>query len=146
MINITTVDKAVELKRAMDAAYLVFKKSPTVEASAQWTAATRAYKEYCVKTITNLVDERIAEVTFREDIIKNFDKYHKCKVCGAELLYKTSDTDYIASSDFIEDFPGWCYPHLLEHCMNTECESCTVNTKPICPFAEVKKLTAQGDE
>lgn len=145
MINITVVDKAVELKRAMDAAYLVFKKTPSGETSAAWTATARNYKDYCVKVITDLVDGRIADLTYREDIIENFDKYHECKTCGAELLYKTSDTDYIASSDFIEDFPGWCYPCLLEHCMNTECESCTVNTKTICPFAEVKKLQMQGE-
>lgn len=141
MINIAVVDKAVELKRTMDAAYLVFKKSPTVEASAQWTAATRAYKEYCVKTITNLVDERINDLTSEENIIENFDKYHECKTCGAELLYKTSDTDYIASSDFIEDFPGWCYPCLVEHCSNQNCDSCTVSADPQnCSFKEVKNL------
>ena len=145
MINIVTVDKAVDLKREMDAAYLVFKKTPTVENSAAWTSAARNYKTYCVKVIDDLVKERIDSITYRENIAENFDKYHKCDACGSELLFKTSDTDYIASSDFLEDFPGWCYPCLVEHCMATACDACTVNTKPVCAFAKVKELHEQGD-
>lgn len=146
MIDIMVVDQAVKLKKELDAAYLVLKQNPTVENSATWTAATRAYHDYCISVMTNLVNERIGAIDKAEDIAKNFDKYSKCETCGAELLYKTSDTKYIASSDFIEDFPGWCYPCLIEHCASTQCENCTVNTEPTCPFAEVKKLTAQGDE
>lgn len=145
MIDITVVDQAVKLKKEADAAYLVFKRTPTVENSARWTSAARAYNDYCVSVMTKLVDERIGAIDKAEDIATNFDKYSKCETCGADLLYKTSDTKYIASSDFIEDFPGWCYPCLVEHCANTQCEDCTVNTKPVCPFAEVKKLTAEGD-
>lgn len=145
MIDIMVIDKAVKLKREADAAYLVFKRTPTVENSARWTSAARAYNDYCVSVMTKLVDERIGAIDKAEDIATNFDKYSKCETCDADLLYKTSDTKYVASSDFIEDFPGWCYPCLVEHCANTQCEDCTVNTKPVCPFAEVKKLTAEGD-
>lgn len=145
MIDIMVIDKAVKLKREADAAYLVFKKNPTIDNATRWTATNRTYTNFCVSTVTELVDERIDSITQAEDIAANFDKYSKCKTCGAELLYKTSDTKYVASSDFIEDFPGWCYPCLVEHCANTQCEDCTVNTKPVCPFAEVKKLTAEGD-
>lgn len=145
MIDIQVVDQAVKLKKEADAAYLVFKRTPTIENSARWTSAARAYNDYCVNVMTKLVDERIGAINKAEDIVTNFDKYSKCEACGADLLYKTSDTKYIASSDFIEDFPGWCYPCLVEHCSNTQCEDCTVNTKPVCPFAEVKKLTTEGD-
>lgn len=150
MIDVTVIDKAVKLKKEMDAAYLVFKKLPTIEASAKWTSATRAYNDYCVSVMTELVKERIDLINYREDISKNFDKYSKCDKCGAELLFpaKTStegDTevveDFIASSDFVEGFPGWCYPCLVEYCTTHACEGCTVSKTPTnCMFAEVKKL------
>ena len=145
MIDIMVINKAVKLKKEMDAAYLVFKKEPTVENSAKWTSSTRAYNDYCISTITKLVNEQIDSMTYVEDIIANFDKYSKCDKCGAELLFRTAEDKFVASSDFVESFPGWCYPCLVEHCANTKCEDCTVNTKPTCPFAEVKKLTAEGD-
>ena len=145
MIDITVVDRAVQLKKELDAAYLVFKKAPTIENSAAWMTATRAYNDYCISIMTGLVDDRIEQLTYREDIVANFDKYKKCNHCGAELLYPTTGDKFVASSDFVEGFPGWCYPCLVEYCTTHECEGCTVNTRLACPFKEVKKLhTAEG--
>ena len=46
MIDIMVVDQAVKLKKEADAAYLVFKRTTTVENSARWTSAARAYNDY----------------------------------------------------------------------------------------------------
>lgn len=147
MIDITVVDNAVKLKREADAAYLVFKKEPTIENSARWTSANRAYTDFCVGVITELVKERIDSITQAEDIIANFDKYSKCKVCGSEILYRTDDEGFIASSDYVEGFPGWCYPCLVEHCTKQDCRTCSISKNyQTCKFAEVKHLLAQGDE
>ena len=146
MIDITVVDKAVQLKKEMDAAYLVFKKTPSVEASARWTAATRAYNDYCVKTISKLVDERIEDVNHLEDIINNFDKYSKCETCGAEILFRVNGDKFVASSDYVEGFPGWCYPCLVEYCTTHDCKRCDVTSDhSSCKFAEVKKLHVQEE-
>lgn len=146
MIDVSVIDKAVKLKKEMDAAYLVFKKTPTIENSATWTAATRTYNDYCIQIITSLVNERTGVSDHLEDITENFDKYRKCEQCGAELLFPTRDDAFIASSDFVEGIPGWCYSCLLEYCTTHECEGCTVNKSPYgCSFAEVKKLRIQGE-
>lgn len=146
MIDITVIDKAVKLKKELEAAYIVFKKTPTVENSAAWITATRIYNDFCISTITALVEERIGQVNQREDIVTNFDKYKECNQCGAGLLFPTTGDNYIASSDFVEDFAGWCYPCLVQHCTTHECEGCTVAKNPeTCPFKEVKKLHVPGE-
>lgn len=112
MIDITVVDHAVKLKREAKAAYLVFKKEPTIENSAYWICANRAYVDYCVSTMTKLVNKRIDTITIAEDNAANFDKYSKCTPCGSEIFFGTDDEDFITSSDFIEGFPGWAIPDL----------------------------------
>ena len=147
MIDITVVDHAVKLKREAEAAYLVFKKEPTIENSARWISANRAYEDYCVSTMTKLVNERIDAITTAEDIAANFDKYSKCTSCGSEILYRTDDEGFIASSDFVEGFPGWCYHCLVEHCTKQNCETCSIVKDHLtCKFTEVKKLLVHGDE
>ena len=137
MINQMLLAKAKELKTAVDAAHLVFKKNPNVRNSTNWSLATRAYNEYCVQ----IVDELIADPKpAAEDILKNFEAYKTCKQCNCELLYPTSDTEYIASSDFLPEFPGWCYTCLVEHCCETDCEACDVNTFTDCSFKPVKEI------
>lgn len=146
MIDNITVDKATQLKNTMDAAYLVFKKTPTFENANIWTAATRAYNDFCITTITNLVKAQEDESNIHEDIIANTEKYKTCKQCGAELLYLTSDNNYIASSAFLENFPGWCYSCLVDYCATHECEGCTVTSRPFkCSFLEVKKFYTQDE-
>lgn len=147
MIDITVVDQAVKLKKEMDAAYLVFKREPVAENAFRWNSAMRAYNDYCISIMTDLVNERIGDINRAEDIAKNFDKYSTCKVCDAELLYKTVGDKYIASSDFVEDFPGWCYPCLLEHCATHQCETCTVvDNTATCKFKEVKEIHVQENK
>ena len=156
MINITTIDRAVQLKKKMDAAYLVFKKQPTIEASAQWTSATRAYNDYCVNVVDSLVEDRINETTYHEDILTNFERYRKCSCCDAPLLFPVKTSvgegdievveDFVASSDFVDGFPGYCYPCLVEYCTTHECATCEVNSIPAtCIFKEVKNLQLQEE-
>ncbi len=138
MIDITVVDRAVKLKKEMEAAYLVFKKTPTIENSAAWTTATRIYNDYCISTITALVEDRIEQTNYRDDIVANFEEWRKCNHCDTELLYPTTGDKYVASSDFVDGFKGMCYPCLVEYCTTHECEGCTINARTTCPFKEVK--------
>lgn len=131
---------AKQLKKESEAAYLVFKKTPTLENANTWTTKVRAYNDFCVKAIESMIRDNDA-ANKKEEILANVEKYKKCEQCGAELLYLTAEDNYIASSDFIEDFPGWCYPCLVEHCLNHDCSTCTVVAEPAkCSFVEVKKL------
>lgn len=144
MIDIAVVVRAAKLKKEMDAAYLVFKKNPTPSNALLWSTATRQYNEYCVKVMTSLIEQYVTTSPDTEDIMENFEKYSTCKTCNAELLFPTLDDHYVASSDFIEAFPGWCYSCLLEHCTTHECDSCTVAKYPEhCSFKEVKDLHVQ---
>lgn len=137
MINTDTVSTAKQLKKVADSAYLIFKKNPTVENSQRWATANRSYRDFCTIVFDNLIKESSDP---GPDIVENFDQYKTCSICGAELLYLTSENTYIASSDFVEDFPGWCYTCLAEHCTNTDCSKCTVSTDPgNCSFSEVKE-------
>lgn len=139
MIDQTILLKASELKKVMDAAYMIFKKRPTPEAAAKWTAATKEYTNYCTSVITDLIQEEDEDKT--EEILYYFDDYKTCKLCNLELLHKVTDDTYIEHIDFLKDFPGWCYSCLLEHCVSSECVNCDVPEDPDhCPFYNVKKL------
>jgi hypothetical protein len=146
MININTLTQAKELKKIADSSYIVFKKNPTTVNASNWTVASRNFTDFCVKTISDLI---IEDQDLTSEILANPDRYKTCKQCDAELLYLTDANNYVASSDFVEAFPGWCYPCLVEYCTTHECEGCTVTTRPFnCPFSEVKKLhlnQMQGD-
>lgn len=145
MINTQVINTAKDLKNKMDAAYTVFKKNPTIENSTTWTNTVRIFNSYCVKAITDLIEDKPSN---KEDIIKNFDKYSKCKCCNTELLYiADKDRDnYVASLEFMENFPGWCYSCLVEHCLKTDCNNCTIaNPSNVnCSFLEIKNLHTQG--
>jgi hypothetical protein len=144
MIDTTIINTTRQLKKELDAAYLVFKKKPTTDNAATWNAATIAFKDFCVKTIESLIEDTGAS-NKEQEILANLEEYKTCKQCGAELLYPTNNHHYVASSDFLEDFPGWCYCCLEEHCVKTDCESCKVAADPAtCSFKEVKKLALQG--
>lgn len=149
MIDVTVIDRAVQLKKEMDAAYLVFKKLPTIEASTLWTSATRTYNDYCIKVVDDLVNSRIEVINHRVDILTNFDRYKKCEQCDTDLLFPTRVTkdgevetieEFVAGFGFVEGFPGWCYSCLTKHCTETDCSACTVSRNPeLCSFKEVKK-------
>lgn len=141
MIDNTTLKVAKQLKDKKDAAYSVFKRRPTTDHSAAYTLALKAFNDFCVSTIEDLIkDTNTADK--QAEILANLEDYRVCKQCGTELLYAAEDR-YIASSDFLEDFPGWCYTCLSEHCTTTDCESCTVADHATCSFIEIKKLNEQ---
>jgi hypothetical protein len=69
----------------------------------------------------------------------SINDYRYCKVCGSEVLYQIEGNHYIGSGDFVEGFPGWCYPCLMEYCSTHECESCTATANPSdCLFLKIK--------
>jgi hypothetical protein len=142
MIDSSQLDVAKKLKKKMDAAYKVLKKAPTADSVTTYTLAVRAYNDFCTKTITDLLDAEAVDKT--AEVLANLEKYKTCKHCDEDLIFLTTDTNYIASSEFLEDFPGWCFTCLLEHCLAHDCEGCTVSTRPSnCSFLEIKKLHQQ---
>lgn len=144
MLNIITVERAARLKKEMDAASKVFKKDPSISNAGNWTAALNAYTNFCVKTMDDLIKTVEGAGITENEIIANIDKYKTCKQCNSELLYLTSKDNYVASSDFLADFPGWCYNCLTEYCAEHECESCDYYNSGKCPFIEVKKLNQEA--
>lgn len=145
MIDKAVIEKAAQYKREADAAYTVFKKDPSLTNATTWTNTSRVFSDYCVKVVTDLIELQTDTPVKPDDILTNIDKYKTCSCCGSELLFPTGDS-YITSSDFVEDFPGWCYTCLVEHCTECDCEACAVVTDPTkCSFKEIKKLHLQED-
>ncbi len=141
MIDPTILSRAAELKKTADAAYKVFKAKPSIENASTWTNANRAFNEFCVTLIKDLIEED--ETVKKEEILSRIDEYKKCDTCGAEVLHQLGDVTFITNINFLEDFPGWCFDCLLTHCTSTDCEGCEVNPKSSahnCPFSEVKRL------
>lgn len=141
MINTTTLQTAANLKKTADAAYKVFKLKPTVDNASNWTNASRAFNDFCVETVTDLIEKDSTDK--QEEILSKIDEYKTCQQCGAEVLYQISDRQFITNINFLEDFPGWCFDCLLAYCTTHSCEGCEVNPKLLaknCPFSEVKKL------
>ena len=119
-------------------AYAIFKKNPTTSNANNWSLATRAFNEFCVKAIKDLLEETKEASS---DVASNLEAFKKCKQCGSDLLFSTTEGHFIASSDFLEEFPGWCYSCLVEHCQNTDCSECKVSTDPsVCSFKRVKEV------
>jgi hypothetical protein len=140
VLNTKVKEEALKLKKAMDAAYLVFKKKPSVENAATWTAATRAYNNFCVQTISGMLNE-LTLPNIEADIAANLEEYEVCKKCSTVVLHTTDEAKWVRDLGFVAYFPGWCYDCLVEHCKTTDCESCTATRfKDNCPFLEVKKL------
>ena len=136
MISDTALAKARQYKKEMDAAYVVLKRSPSLYNASEWTSAMKRYNDFCVKIITDLFED---EENKKAEILANIDKYKKCNHCGTQLLYPIDAHNFIDSSDFLADFPGWCYSCLLEHCAKHECETCKLTNPAKCTFSEVKK-------
>ena len=147
MIDATVLNTAKKLKKEMDAAYAVFRKEPTMENASGWNATTKAFNNFCIQTIKDLIEAEEDSTDKTEEILANIEEYQKCTQCDAELLYSTSANSFVASSDFVEDFPGWCYPCLVEHCIATDCESCDITSQPseLCSFKEIKKIHMQNN-
>jgi hypothetical protein len=150
MLDETTRNTYIQLKKEMDAAYKVLKQNPAVTNASRYTAATQAFTNFCLSTMATLVDLPEEEDT-HELILANIEAYETCRECkergiNTTLLHRIDDsegnpTDYIESSDFLPDFPGWCHNCLVEHCKTTNCGDCTLTSDPeTCSFAEVAKL------
>ena len=150
IIDEATVNEYKRLKKEMEAAYTVFKHSPTGSNASSYTRATQAFTSFCVDTMKSLI--ALSEDNKQDTILENFDDYKVCKQpgCNAELLYKVNDDHYIASSEFVEDFPGWCYSCLLEYCTTHECNATCERCKELkiqpaaCSFREIKNLNMQA--
>ena len=61
-----------------------------------------------------------------------------CKMCGKELGVRLDDGRIIALSSYI---PGndYCYECQVEHCLNTNCDACTMGHYPDCEHLWRKK-------
>lgn len=146
MINKSLLTKAKNLKKVADAAYALFKRNPTVENAGRWTNASRTYSDFCVSTFNTLL---VADDTSKKaEILANLEKYETCKQCGTKLIHlaSTAHNSFVADSNFVEDFPGWCYNCLLSHCMVCGCSDCTIAQVQdgACSFSEVKRLSTQA--
>lgn len=139
------VDEFKRLKNEKEAAYRVFKHNPSIANASGYTKATQAYTDFCVRTVETLV--YLPEDDKHDEIIEHFDEYKTCKQCEAKVLYKIDADHYIESSDFLKDFPGWCYNCLVDHCTETECEACIVTSDPAnCSFKETRELYLQNKD
>lgn len=139
MIDATALAKATRLKKAMDAAYTVFRKEPTAETCRKWTNASLAFSNFSTDTIKGLIEED-PEVS-KAEILSNVDEYRTCKQCGKTLLYTTEKDNFVTTGSFLKDFQGWCFDCLVEHCMAQDCESCVVSkNSSSCSFSEIKNL------
>jgi hypothetical protein len=146
MLDSTILDTYNRLKNKMEAAYFVFKKEPTVTNAAAHTTALQTYTNFCVETMKTLAGDVGGSVDNTEKVLKDFDAYRTCKQCDSEILYKV-DKHILESSDFVPDFPGWCYTCLVKHCMATDCEACTlVKDFATCSFKETKAIYNNSQE
>ena len=152
----------VQLKNEMDAAYEVLRHNPTMDNASNYTKATQAFTTFCVESMAAMMNLTEPEDP-HDDILSNFKTYETCshklcscenkdecvhepQGCGKKLLYKLDANRYIESSDFLEDFPGWCYNCLLEHCVNTKCADCDIKSEADCSFVEIKNLNTLTTE
>ena len=136
------ISRYKELKELTEAAYLVFKKLPTQENASRYSSLKLQLQELCVEIVEDMMKEQFPEEDKKEPILENIEKYRYCKTCDSEILYQISPEEFIASSDFVEGFPGWCYDCLLTHCSKTNCDECTVSEDPTsCSFRSVKEIT-----
>jgi hypothetical protein len=135
------ITKYLYLKKRSDAAFTVFRKNPSVENATKHIEASNILKAYCLEAFEFLVAETPEdESVLNAEILANLDTFKTCTHCGSDLLYLTDEDSYIASSDFLPEFPGWCYNCLTEHCSEQACETCTVVTDPTtCSFKGIKE-------
>lgn len=134
-----TIAKYKQLKREMDAAYRIFRKSPTLENATRHTTASQAFTSFCVETMKTLTS--YLEEDFNQKILEDFETYRVCRCCNTELLFKITDDRFVASSSFVPEFPGICFDCLVEHCCTNGCSFCAMVEDPsTCPFKEVRKV------
>jgi hypothetical protein len=78
--------------------------------------------------------------------VEDFEEYYRCKRCCSKLLVKIYDDRYIGSSDFLPEFPGWCFTCLVEHCCRTDCNACKVKDKEDCSFSHIKDFYLSDED
>ena len=130
-----------QLKREMDAAYIVFKKEPSMVNATRHATAAQKFNSFCIEAMAELADEEPTFIEDTEHILENFDDYKSCKKCGVELLFRVDDKHYIKHLNFVPGFPGYCYACLVKRCCSIDCNRCTLVDDPsTCSFKEVKNI------
>ena len=138
-LNAEIINTYFTLKNKLDAAYLVFRRQPSLESAAKHTNAMQEFRSYCINTMADLVGDKSDTSAENNKILENFEDYEVCKQCRTKVVFRTAEDQFIKSKDFLADFPGWCYNCLVEHCYQTDCQACTVAADPSkCSFKEVK--------
>lgn len=147
MLTQELLDKYNQLKQKKDAAYIVFKKEPSMVNATRHSVATQAFTTFCIDAMTALAEADSTPGTTEEEILADFEIYKDCDKCGLTLLHLVDDQHFIAHSSFVKDFPGWCHTCLVEHCCTTPCESCLlVRDTESCPYKEIKKIYMEAKE
>lgn len=60
-----------------------------------------------------------------------------CKMCGCKLGVRIANGSIICSSSYIED-NDYCHECQVEHCLTTNCLSCTIGEYPNCRHKDLK--------
>lgn len=135
----------IELKKQVDAAYAVLKKTPSSENVTRYSNLQLKLQELCVQIVEEEVSKVVTEKDTHKEILENIEEYKTCKECGSEILYQIDEGNFIASSDFVEDFPGWCYDCLLTHCTETDCTTCNLKDPVTCTFKRIKEFSVNSE-
>jgi hypothetical protein len=139
MLDAALLDEYYRLKKDKEALYQIFKKEPSILNSTRYTTAVQAFTNFCVDTLAVLAEDTEAADTPSEDVMLHLADYKTCKQCGMELIFPVDEKHYIESSNFLIDFPGWCYSCLLDHCCEQNCQTCSVSKDPDnCSFKDIK--------
>ena len=145
MLTQDLLDKYNSLKQKKDAAYLVFKKEPSLINATRHSVATQAYTSFCIETMEFLAEETPADN--KDEILASIERYKTCQQCGREVLYAVSDKHFIESSEFVPAFPGWCHTCLVDYCCDHECQFCTLTEDyESCSYKEIKNIYKATEE
>lgn len=146
MLSSELLDKYNQLKKKRDAAYTVFKKTPTIANTSRYTTASQIFTAFCVETMRTLAGETSSD-NDQEEILANIANYRSCKQCNTELLYQVDDEHFIESSEFVKNFPGWCHSCLISYCCSHQCEYCGLSADPAnCSYKEIRSIYLTPDE
>ena len=146
MLTQDILDKYNSLKQKKDAAYLVFKKEPSVINATRHSVATQAFTSFCLETMESLAGTSDDDNN-KDAILADIEKYRTCKQCNREILYSVLDDRYVESSDFVPDFPGWCHNCLVDYCCEHTCEACQLTDDyQNCSYKEIKNIYTSTEE
>lgn len=145
LLNEELLNKYNEFKQKKEAAYIVFKKEPSAVNASRHAVAVQRFNNFCQEAMEIVAGKPAPD--YSEDILADIERYRTCKKCGAEIIYQIDEGRFIESSDFVPDFPGWCYTCLTEHCCEQDCSTCTLVTDPsACSYKEIKKIYTATEE